>query len=283
MENIMFKKTALILALLSVNALNATITYPENVTQQQVKEEKKVVVWDIHNVLAEKEMGTWAKIALVFRIAPKQMAQSMAAIAWSKITGRETAAYLAYNDMQKLPQSADASGEAYVQIFAQRGLHDIANAVEAVSNAYKPRPGMLEMVKAIHQKGITQRLASNIGPRLFENLKKKFKEQFKNDIFDYILPGKIVDYSNRGIASQNPESHLATIGKPNVQFYKEFNQTYHEIDGNARNVFTDDKLENTQNSTQEKWVGVHFDVKNKKQDPVATLKADFETVGILDK
>lgn len=278
----MFKKTALIISLLALGNLNAMIHYPKNVNLETVQSEQEAVLWDIHNVPAQKEANTWAKIGLVFKRAPKQMAQSLCAIAWSKITGRETAAYSAYQDIQKLDKSADHSGEAYVQIFAQRGLHDIAAAVEDVSNAYKPRAGMLEIIKALHAKGIKQRLASNIGPRLLENLKKKFKEQFNNDMFDYIDAGKIVDYSNRGKASKNPASHLATIGKPELKFYQEFNDTYRVIDKNARYIFVDDKLDNALASTQANWVGVHFDVKNKKQDPVVTLVESFKKLKLLD-
>lgn len=253
----MLKKIVLPLLLLSaIPTINADPLLPKEVTLEQVQKADKEILWDIHNVIAQKEGGSkWAKTASFFKTAPK----------WEL-----TKALVNFNlwkDIRSLPKSADASGEAYVAIFAKRNFSGLAAAVEQLSNAYKPREGMLELVKKLDEKGVTQRFASNIGPRLLQNLNAKFKAEYGNDILDYIKPGKIVSYDGQ------TGDHLASIGKPDDRFYKELNATYPA----KMKVFIDDKLENTQRGVQNDWVGINFDLKSK--DPMADLYKDLRSVG----
>ncbi len=256
----MLKRILLPLILLaSVPAIKATPILPANVTLEQAQKANKVMLWDIHNVLAQKEGGAkLAKAADFFKTAPK----------WE--VARALVNFSLLKDIFTLPKSADASGEAYVTIFAKRNFPGLAAAVERVSNAYKPRAGMLELILKLNGKGITQRFASNIGPRLLENLNAKFKKEYNNNMFDYIKPGKIVSYDGK------TGDQLATIGKPDPKFYKELNATYNN-DQKELFVFVDDKLENAQGGIKENWVGVHFDLKAK--DPMANLYQDLKAVG----
>ncbi len=83
-----------------------------------------------------------------------------------------------------------------MQVFLKHGQKKIARMAENAANAYKPRPGMLQLVHDIDSAGIVQRLASNIGPQCLHQSRNKFRvEKYNCNIFDYIKPGKIVDYS----------------------------------------------------------------------------------------
>ncbi len=272
----MYKKLILLSTLL-IAGLEAKIYFPENVSMQDLQSQKPTysIAWDIHNVLAKKECGTLAKIGLVFKTAPRAMAHALYEIAYTKITGKPTATANAYKEIKNLPKSADSSGEAYVQIFARHNLHQIANAVEKVSNTYKPQPGISEIVQTVKNQNIEQRLASNIGPRLLANLQEKFKNQFNNSLFDSIQNGKIVNYKK----DAQLESHLASIGKPNPQFYKEYNDTYNN-EKNKMIVFIDDSLANIQAATQAGWIGIHFDYKHNPA-PMDELKKDLSSLGII--
>lgn len=253
----MLKRLVLPLLLLSsIPAIQATPLLPAGVSLEQAQSAQKEMLWDIHNVIAQKEGGAkLAKAANFFKTAPKwEIARALVNVSLLK-------------DIFNLPKSADASGEAYVTIFQKRNFPGLAAAVEQVSNAYKPRSGMLELVQKLDELGVTQRFASNIGPRLLENLNAKFKKEYNNNVLDYIKPGKIVSYDGQ------TGNHLASIGKPNPQFYTELNATYPD---NLK-VFADDKLENAQGGVNANWVGVHFDLKAK--DPMANLYKDLQAVG----
>jgi hypothetical protein len=253
----MLKRILLPLILLaSVPAIKATPILPADVTLEQAQKANKVMLWDIHNVVAQKEGGAkLSKAAIFFKTAPT----------WELVRAVVNMSLL--KDIFSLPKSADASGEAYVTIFQRRNFPGLAAAVEQVSNAYKPREGMLELVQKLNDLGVTQRFASNIGPRLLANLNAKFKEKYNNNVLDLIKPGKVVSYNGQ------EGDHLATIGKPNPQFYKELNATYPE----DLKVFVDDKLENAQGGVNAQWVGVHFDLKAK--DPMTNLYKDLQALG----
>ena len=138
---------------------------------------------------------------------------------------------------------------------------------------------MLELIKEINEKHIVQRVASNIGLTSFANLRAKFKNDFNNHLFEYLKEGKIVDYSNHGQATlpvMAPE--LASVGKPNPQFYKEFNATYNPHNTTLI-VFIDDSLANVQAATKEGWVGIHFDYKH--PEAMNQLRSDLKLMGIL--
>lgn len=256
----MYKKLLFILPLLLLSSciptLNAVPLLPENVSLEQAQQADKEVLWDIHNVPAQKEGGgKWSKAALFFKTAPvKELARAFIS-------------FSLWKDLRSLPKSADASGEAYVTIFEKHTFPGLAATVEKLSSAYKPRQGMLELIQKLDHKNVMQRYASNIGPRLLASLKDKFKNQYNNTLLEYIKQGKIVSYDGATGA------HLASIGKPDFIFYDEFNATYPE----KLKVFIDDKLENVQNGVKKGWVGIHFDLKEK--DPMANLYKDLQAVG----
>ncbi len=110
------------------------------------------------------------------------------------------------------------------------------------------------------------------------NLDTKFKTKYKCKIFDIIKEGKIIDY-NQYSNQQNKQllpTHLTSHCKPHPAFYQDYNASYNK---NAVIVFIDDKIENLHAATKAGWIGIHFDLKNKK--PVAQLQKDLVMLGIL--
>lgn len=262
-------------------AANAEIYYPQGENNlSDIQKAPKEIAWDIHNTLVEKESsrfgktaGEIKKYALAFTHAPLSILSGIGSYLWSKVTGKETNVALAVKDMKNLPRSADNSGEAYSSIFLQRRLPGLALFVDQIASAYKPRPGMCELVKELHEQKVPQMVASNIGPRLLVQLDEKLKNQYNCPMFDYLEEGKIVSYNG---PSSNPMH--ASIGKPNPTFYNEFNRDYPITKGGYR-IFIDDKLDNVTGATNAGWIGIHLDLSKKNSDPVKELKKDLTTLG----
>lgn len=288
----MFKKSLLLITILTLTLTNlsAVVYYPKDMDAQEVRTAQKDIAWDIHNVLAQKESSrlgkTFAEVkkyACAFTHAPLSVLTNASSYFWATMWGTQNAVTSAMTDMKNLPKSVDSSGEAYSTICRKHQLFGLAAFIEQVSNAYKPRPGMTELVKQLHEKGITQRLASNIGPRLLTLLDHKLTQEYNCDMFKYIQMGKIVDYSKYGNPESTPlldASYMATTGKPELEFYTQFNETYPLPQGTYR-IFIDDKMENINAALSAGWVGIHFDITNKNVDPVAELIKDLATVGII--
>lgn len=267
----MFSFSKLILPIaLFAPCINATVYLPKGITMQSVQTANIIIAWDIHNVPAIED-GSAKAGAIAGDIFP---------IIWTKLFDTS-----AWDEIKRIKKTnKDISGEAYMQVFLKHGQKKMARMAENAANAYKPRPGMLQLVRDIDSAGVVQRLASNIGPQCLVNLDNKFKSKKYNcNIFDYIKPGKIVDYSMYGPthlrkASLAPE--LSAIGKPDMGFFIGFNNTY-----NPNNeyliIFIDDKMENIQTAVAAGWIGIHLNVNDK--DPVTTLRSDLTSLGVFAK
>lgn len=222
------------------------------------------VAWDIHNVLGQKQSGTKLKAFLSCPFA----------ILSTKITGHP-----AWKEVNKAAKLEDISGEAYYQIFLKHNQKDLAKMAQKSANRYAPQKGIEQIVHGINQQGITQRLASNIGPQFLQNLKTRFKNKYKSSIFDIIKDGKVVDYSTY---STNPNgalpAHITAIPKPHYEFFTEYAKTYGN-DGLI--IFIDDNIKNIQMAAQAGWIAIHFDITSKKSNPVTQLKADLQTLGFI--
>lgn len=290
----MFKKLSFCLLLIPL-ALQAKTYYPDNVKQsdivEAVDENKVVIAWDIHKVVAAKEGNKYINHAIVFGSAPVAFANAFSALAWTKLTGRPTAASRAWADIQamrayhKANGISDASGEPYVHIFEKYGLLAIAKAVETATSTYKPNKDVEAIIDEIAAQNIEQRYASNIGPRMFDVLNNKFKTKYQSTLLDKILPGKFVDYSQWGSNPLDKTAlpvHLASLGKPNGQYYREFLKAYvTDATGKKYAVFIDDTLENVIGAAKEGKVAIHFDVSKPMAQAIAELRKDLTELHIL--
>ena len=267
----MFKQISIFVLTTFSLTISATIYLPKDVTIkdiQQAKTQNIQIAWDIHNVLAQKD-GRAKNGAIIRHIFP--------------IIGSKIIKNAAWDEVNRLSKINDISGEAYATIFLKHKELKLAKMVEETANAYMPRENMEELVRSIHNMGITQRLASNIGPRFLANMNTKFKNKHKCHIFDFIMPGKIVDYSK--YSGLNPitktEDHLTSECKPHPQFYDDFNTTYKK-NSQSIIIFVDDKIENVQAAVKAGWIGIHFDATKKSKHAVAQLQNDLASLGIFN-
>jgi hypothetical protein len=264
-----FSKIFLSIALLACPLLNATIYLPQGITKESVQNMPKEIAWDIHNVLAEKDGGAKAG-AILGDIFP---------IIFSKLSGN--AAWKEVDQLGK--KEKDISGEAYVRIFTRHGELSLARMAEKAANAYKPRKGMEKLVQDIDNAGITQRLASNIGPICFANLDAKFKS--KNCyLFDKMQPGLLINYESfgpyQGTAVANTYHHLCTTNKPHAPYFAAFNALFNPNNDKII-IFVDDKLDIVQAAVAAGMIGIHFDIKQK--DLVNTLRNQLVSLGVFTK
>jgi hypothetical protein len=255
--------------LLAAPTLNATVYFPKDVTIESIQTITFEIAWDIHNVLAEKD-GKAKTVAIVGDIFP---------IIFTKLSG--DAAWKEVNQVEK--KEKDVSGECYVRIFTRHGQLKLARMAENAANAYKPRKGMDLIVQDIANAGITQRLASNIGPFAFTNLDAKFKDN-KCYLFDKMHPGLLVNYASygpyQGNVAMNTYHNLCLMNKPNADFFNAYNALFNS-NKSKRIIFIDDKIENIQAAVAAGWIGIHFDITQK--DPAKTLRSELTSLGVFNK
>ncbi len=265
---IVFNKILFISTLCALSNLTATVYFPQGMTAAHVQKSHDVQLFlDIHHVLAKEDSGArlGAIVGNIFDIA------------WTKMTGDKV-----WKEINKLPKDQDISGEARYLIALKHGNHDLAECIRDAANAYTPRKGMEQLVREIKAAGITQRLASNIGPRFLANLDAKFKKKHQCMIFDIIKPGKIVDYSKYGNLSLptniNP-LHLSPVTKSNPAFYDLLKSTYAK-NKNSVFILVDDNLDNIKKAQSKGIIGIHFDFSKKKC--VEKLRAELMALGIFN-
>lgn len=291
----MLKKLSLALLLITPVAVSAKIYYPQNIKQsdvvQAVDEGKVIMAWDIHKVPAAKEGNKYINHAIVFGSAPLAFAKAFSDLAWTKLTGKQTSASRSWADIQTMRTYhkengiSDASGEPYVLIFEKHGLYAIAKAVEIATSTYKPNKDIEAIIDEIDAQNIEQRYTSNIGPRMFDVLNNKFKTKYQSTLLDKIRLGKFVDYSQWGANPLNKAAlpaHLASLGKPNGIYYKEFLTTY-VIDATGKKfaVFVDDSEENVIGAAKEGMIAIHFDATKPAAQAIEELRKDLTELSIL--
>lgn len=266
----MLKKiTSIFLTTISLS-LSGTVYFPQGISINDVHIAHKnniQIAWDIHNVLAVKDPGT--KFFAIFKhIFP--------------ILGSKIGDNAAWNEINRLTEKNDISGQAYFLIFLKHGEKKLAKMAQETANAYKPREGIEHIVRAINNSGITQRLASNIGPEFLANLNAKFKNKHKSYIFDFIKPGMIVDYSRYCKIAPSPTTNslfTSFFCKPHFQFYSDFNKAH----ATKFTIFIDDKLENVQTALKAGWIGIHLDVNKKSKEVITQLQSDLNSLRIFNK
>lgn len=262
----------LVVALLTINPGYAKIYFPAGMTaahMQSLPPNKKMVGWDIHDVLAKSRSA--AKIGYGLKSIPA-FSGSLFSLLGSEITGNTGPMEQVWADIQKLPNRFSSNGEVYYHIFNKHNQPKLAQKVAKIASLYEPQPGMELIVQSLKAQGIEERIASNIGPIFFDILKDTFKNKYHSNIFENILPGKVVDY-NHLVEKQliNPDL-VTSFEKPQLAFYQDFNVTYNRFNKKYI-IFIDDKVKNVKAATNAGWIGIHF--KNVDQ-----LRADLATLGI---
>jgi hypothetical protein len=266
---IVFNKILFISTLCALSNLTAAVYFPHGITATHVQKSHDVqVFWDIHHVLAKEDGGAClgAIMGNIFDIA------------WTKMTGDKV-----WKEINKLPKDQDISGEARYLIALKHGNHDLAECIRDAANAYVPRKGMEQLVRDIDAAGITQRLASNIGPRFLANLDAKFKKKkHQCKVFDSIKPGKIVDYSKYGnlpLPANINRMHLSPVTKSDPLFYDLLKSTYAQ-NKNSVFILIDDNLDNIKKAQSKGIIGIHFDFSKKKC--VEKLREELMALGIFN-
>lgn len=246
----MFKRLLLTCTLLTplVTAAYTNTYYPKGITLAHVQQASQIkIFWDIHGVLAQKDGG--ARIGAVLG--------NIFSLASSKLGDNKS-----WNEINKIKKEADVSGEAYMQVLLKNGDPDAAHAAEAVANAYKPRKGMQAVVQKLNAAGHEQYIASNIGPRCYQNLKKKFSKKSEGRfIFDIIKMGKCVDYSkygNGGMVSDFNPIHLSATAKPHGRFFSDIQRDFNPHNKSLM-IMIDDRIENIHSAVAHGFVGIHLD------------------------
>ncbi len=265
----MFSIKKLLLSLiLFAPLIQATVYFPQGITAQMVQNADVEVLWDIHDVLAVED--TTAKAGAILK--------DFFPTIWSKIMGNP-----AWKEIKKIKETKDISGEAYMYIFLKHGYTKLARMAKNAANAYKPRKGMEQLIFDIHLADITQRVASNIGQDFYANLNLKFKSDFFCNIFDFMQPGKVVDYSIYGpehMKKKSLDPQVSPFSKPEFGFYDDFNKTYNP-DNKVIFIFIDDKIKNIETAVSAGWIGIHLDKKQK--NPTATVRAELASLGVFNK
>lgn len=267
----MFKKLLLALSTLLIITSNAKVYFPDGVDAlaiQKAPAEAKIVAWDIHDVLAQSQK--WSKAGYALKSLPT-FGLSLWNLLSSKITGNKDPMNEVWSEISQLPKKFGSSGEVYYHIFQKHNQPQLAKRVAKISNLYTPQPGMETIVQTLHANGIEQRLASNIGPVFFDRLRDTFKTKYNSAIFDYIQPGKIVDYNNLAQQQLVQASIVTPFKKPLTGFYTDFNIAYNN-NNDKLVVFIDDNKANAKAAAKAGWIGIRFE--NVKQ-----LKADLATLG----
>jgi hypothetical protein len=262
----MFKRIILTSALLAPLCAAAVTTYfPQGVGPQDLRTRQLLFGWDIHGVLVKKDHGELLG-AILGNLGP---------LAVSKLTDDKS-----WNEIAKLKKEGDISGEVRAQILRKNGKKSAARAVEKASNAYKPRKGMQHIVTRLAAAGHEQRLASNIGPRFYTNLKTKLKKnRHGNTMFETIQLGKMVDadtLSGQPQTSGIDPRYLSPVPKPNAEFYNSFISAFN-ADGKKLPITIDDNEDNIKQAVKKGFVGIYFDTK--RDNPAMDLLLELEKLG----
>lgn len=203
---------------------------------------KPIILWDIHNVIIKRD---WSTFVRTLRDFPNKMD----ILRHSSLAMGKDMAHGLY-DLIK----SGSTGEVFVNVALKHHNSVLADLIIALANAQYIVPETAAIIYALHQRGYTQHIGSNIGLNMFKALinKPDMQSLFNTNIFD-------IEASQFGYYELDGLTH--TIAKPNAVFY----QTY--LAKNNINpteiVFIDDKDENVRAARETGLYALRFD--NAKQ------------------
>ncbi len=210
---------------------------------------KDIILWDLHDVLL-KRCGTGA--ALWTNIGP-----AFANMSWAAFG--ELLALFAQQTYREI------SSEEMIKIAQKHHIPEFKDLIFEVGNAQCINPGMDKLVQELDSLGIDQHLGSNIGRKVFEQLRnKKRYPEINRSLLDYLdlSKSKVVQYSCHGITK-----------KPNPAYFEEYLAHTKLNPKKDRIIFVDDKLINVMSAKKMGLIGIQF--KNSQQ-----LREELQRLGI---
>ena len=264
----MFKSTLLTLAALFAFSAPAMereklngIYLPAGKTLEQVQQTPKEMAWNNYLSLEQPVAAATVRARLLHPLCTLYVGARYYA---AKIIGKSNNITRTLDGKEQLSIKKcglDISGEGYVQYFKRCGENCLAIIAQTAALLRKPTAAT-QVIEELHSKGVTQRIASNIGANIFASLKERFKSKYNNRIFDNIITsGQVVDYSDFG-----PDKSVPNLGEinatkrilPEAQYYNEYNARY-----NPKNekiiVHVSEKPEILAAAAQAGWAGIHYD------------------------
>lgn len=209
-----------------------------------------IFLWDLHEVILEKNMRSWLTICLRFNrkweLICKLNKKSLAivctfALERLKIIKKQMVS-------EELVQAAQTTGnDAFIELITQ------------VCSAYSPIKETINIIQDLSQLGYKHHLGSNIGKTVFDNCMVKFPTIF--EVFEgHSIPFNTLD--------------TKIVKKPDPDFFTTHLQKYNLKPEHL--IFIDDKLINVQAAQS---VGLHA-IQFKS---AAQLRDELVTLNILKK
>lgn len=259
----------LILGTISMNSYVSQACAPEK--PEDTSPSRIEFAWDLHETLVTFDKVGIAKTFLATMhtqaglAALKLIVGLVVEYPLYLMTGKSGKNKTLLDNLKQLTVKSTVA-EEYFEVIEQ---HDprLRAPAEQLAACYKEMPGMLELLRELHELGYTQRLASNIGDKSeLKNIQKKVPH-----IFTYLNGGKAVAYENRP----------TIIRKPSLDYYFEYQNQFNP-ERTKTVIFIDDDPfnhhcplgpSNTQAARDAGMIGISF--KNCQQ-----LRQELKALGI---
>lgn len=273
-------------------AVRAQLYLPAGLTLEYIQQPHQwIVAWDMHDVLVSR--GKLKTTALFATNSPLLFSSGLKvglSQILSPLTGMPNNEQKAWQEIKMLPAGMSFSAETYETIFKKYQLKELAEFAKSLDLSYLPTPGIQAIVQSLHTAGIEQRLASNIGPRVFE----EYKTETKSPIFDMISPGmvvsiplkrdtKLAEIAAPAAAMRAPfvsPHNICSFAKPDPRYFKQFISIFNAALDHLV-LFIDDRLDNIKAAVDAGMIGFHFDRTQDLNQLLKELDAALHSLGIL--
>jgi FMN phosphatase YigB (HAD superfamily) len=208
-----------------------------------------IFLWDLHEVILEKNMRSWFTICLTFNRK------------WELIRklNRKSLAIVCTFVLERLKIiKKQMVSEELVQAAQTTGNDELIELITQVCSAYSPIKETISIIQELSILGYKHHLGSNIGKTVFDNCMVKFPTIFKF-------------FEGHSIPFNTLESKM--VKKPHPDFFTTHLQKYNLKPEHL--IFIDDKLINVQAAQSVGMHGIHF--KNPKQ-----LRNQLQKIGIFN-
>jgi len=226
---------------------------------KNIPSDKVVCLFDIHDTVVEKETGKRIKMGIK--------------TAWHMIRSREARTIINTH----LDTNGHCAGELIEQKLQERARYYLDLASQALKSghtkqakayrhkakrfmklahlfhnfelSYRNKDGVVSLLEALKQRGYNQfYVASNIGSKHYEHIKRKFPELFNDHM---IKDGLTVD-----------TTEVPLLKKPDHAYFKKLQKMYNS-NGDKTLVFIDDKEQNVEAARRCGMIGIR--IKSVKQ------------------